>query len=78
MRLTDLSLGGCYVDTMMPLPEGAEVTLNVKLGETDVALTGRVVHMLPDRGFGFAIAFRGLNDPVRQQLADFLRQHEQQ
>ena len=66
-RMSDLSWGGCYVDTReVPHPgSGAEIT--VILEERPIVLRGTVVHA--DRGMGFALSFGALSDPAR----DFLR-----
>ena len=72
MRLADLSVSGCFVDTLTLYPRGARVTLYATLVDKEVTLTGRVIHVQPGRGFGFAIQFEDLPADTRQQLEHFL------
>ena len=73
-KLTDLSLGGCYVQTDAPFPERALVDFCLKTKELEVHTEGmvRVVH--PGRGMGVEFPSRTLEQ--REQvgcLIDFLR-----
>src|SRR5204863_92733 len=45
-KLTDLSLGGCYVETDSPFPERAGIVLCLKAGDIEVKVDGtlRVMH----------------------------------
>jgi len=52
MRLSDLSISGCYVDTSTTVPLGASVVIATVLQNQPVVLTGRVVHTQPRIGFG--------------------------
>jgi hypothetical protein len=72
MRMTDLSPGGCYVDTSMSFPEGTRVTLYAQLGEGEVALPGRVIP-LKTGGFGFGIEFLDLDEAAKRQLDAYLQ-----
>jgi len=40
---SDLSLDGCYVETMFPFPVGIRVDLKLQLGESTVLIVGKVV-----------------------------------
>lgn len=51
-KLTDLSLGGCYVQTDAPFPEGALVDLCVKANELEVHTEGMVRVAHPGQGMG--------------------------
>jgi PilZ domain len=54
-RTADLGLGGCYIDTLTPLPVGAEIKLKIlKEGESFEA-HGRV--MFSQMGMGMGVAF---------------------
>src|SRR5688572_25315255 len=75
-RLTDLTIGGGFVDTVIPIPAGAPITLYATLSGTEVQLTGRVSHVHHGVGFGFSIEFDELSEETRQRLAEFL--HEAQ
>ena len=73
-RLTDLTIGGGFVDTVMPLAAGARITLFATLSGSEVRLTGRVTHVQAGVGFGFSIEFDELPEETRQRLAEFLRE----
>lgn len=73
MRMTDLSPGGCFVDTSMSFPEGTPVTLYAQLGGGEVALPGRVIPVKTG-GFGFGIEFVDLDEAARKQLDAYLQQ----
>lgn len=52
-RVTDLSEGGCYLDTMGEAQSGEIVSFKLQLPGGDwVELTGEVVHQSPPMGFG--------------------------
>lgn len=51
-KLTDLSLGGCYVQTDAPFPESALVDLCVKANELEVHTEGMVRVAHPGQGMG--------------------------
>jgi CheY-like chemotaxis protein len=69
-RLTDLSLGGCYVETESPFPECAAITLCLKAEATEVRLEGTVRVMHPGFGMGIEFALRTAKD--RTQLEQFI------
>ena len=73
-KLTDLSLGGCYVETNAPFPERALVDFCFKTKELEVHTEGmvRVVHP----GHGMGVEFPSRTAEQRAQvtgLIDFLR-----
>ena len=54
-KLTDLSSGGCYVETESPFPEGSGITLCLKAEDLEAQAVGKVRVMHP--GFGMGIEF---------------------
>lgn len=68
--LTDLSLGGCYVETESPFPERAVVTLCLKAEDMEVQAEGLVRVMHP--GFGMGIEFAARTTDERAQVARFI------
>jgi len=68
--LTDLSLGGCYVETESPFPERAVVTLCLKAEDMEVEAEGLVRVMHP--GFGMGIEFAARTTDERAQVARFI------
>jgi len=51
-RLTDLSLGGCYLTTGSPFPRGTRVVLSIKTTELEVRAWGLVLVAHPEFGMG--------------------------
>jgi c-di-GMP-binding flagellar brake protein YcgR len=51
-QLTDLSLGGCYLDIGSPFPVSTRVTLSMKAAGVELRTEGVVRIMHPDRGMG--------------------------
>ena len=73
-KLTDLSTGGCYVETNAPFPERALVDLCLKTNEMEVHTEGMVRVMHPGHGMG--VEFPSRTPEQRAQviaLIDFLR-----
>ena len=72
MRLTDLSLAGCFVETAADIPPDTDVTIRVRLRDRDVTRVGRTIHVQPGHGFGVSLEFSEQQDTVRRQVAEFL------
>jgi hypothetical protein len=71
--LSDLSWGGCYVDSRyVPTPGTATEVMVMREGRP-VILQGIVVHA--DRGVGFAMRFTGLSEPALEFLRSALGEH---
>lgn len=51
-QLTDLSLGGCYLEISSPFPASSRVTLSMRAGGVEVRVQGIVQIMHPDKGMG--------------------------
>jgi c-di-GMP-binding flagellar brake protein YcgR len=51
-QLTDLSLGGCYLEMASPFPASSLVTLSMRAGGVEVRAQGVVRVMHPDKGMG--------------------------
>jgi CheY-like chemotaxis protein len=68
--LTDLSLGGCYVETESPFPENSVITLCLKAEDMEVQAEGVVRVMHP--GFGMGIEFAARTTDERAQVARFI------
>lgn len=49
---TDVSLGGCYVETLFPLAIGTTVEVRLRAGETTVIAVGKVKTCDPQVGNG--------------------------
>ena len=66
-RISDISNGGCYIDTIAQVPVGEVVALHISStsGES-MEFKGRVAYIL--EGFGFGVEFTDLNDDSRAFL----------
>ena len=69
-KLTDLSLGGCYVQTEAPFPESALVDLCVKANELEVHTEGMVRVTHPGHGMG--VEFPSRTPEQRAQVLDLI------
>jgi CheY-like chemotaxis protein len=69
-KLTDLSLGGCYVETDAPFPEEALVDLCLRAAGIEIHAEGMVRVMHPGTGMG--IEFPSRTDEQRETVAHFI------
>ena len=69
-KLTDLSLGGCYVQTDAPFPETALVDLCVKANELEVHTEGMVRVNHPGHGMG--VEFPSRTSEQRAQVLNLI------
>ncbi len=51
-RMSDLSLDGCYIDTLNPPPVGTQLRLRVQAGEKSFEFVGKVRFCAPGLGIG--------------------------
>ncbi len=70
-KLTDLSLGGCYVETESPFPEGALLDLCLKAAEMECHAEGLVRVMHP--GLGMGIEFPWRTNEQREKVREFIQ-----
>ena len=69
-QLTDLSLGGCYLDISSPYPVSTRVTLSMRAAGVELKTEGVVRVMHPDKGMG--VQFIQSTPEHRALLARFL------
>jgi hypothetical protein len=67
----DISMGGCYIETLFPLPVGANVNVLLWLGSNKLLAKGTVRTSYP--GVGMGIEFVGLAWEDSQRLDRFLQ-----
>ncbi len=69
-KLTDLSLGGCYVQTDAPFPEGALIDFCLKANDLEVHADGmvRVIHP----GHGMGVEFPSRTPEQRAQVGNVI------
>src|SRR5581483_1633940 len=68
--LTDLSLGGCYLESSTPFPVRARLALWMKMGELQVHASGIVRVMHPEVGMG--VSFIQKTPEQRQEVENFI------
>ena len=67
-RISDISAGGCYIDTIAQIPVGERVTLHIaSSGGQAMRFDGRVAYVLEN--FGFGVEFVDVTD----QQSEFLK-----
>jgi c-di-GMP-binding flagellar brake protein YcgR len=69
-KLTDLSLGGCYVQTESPFPQSSAVDLCLRVAEMEIHTEGVVRVMHPGHGMG--VEFPSRTAEQRKSVSDFL------
>jgi hypothetical protein len=69
-KLTDLSLGGCYVETESPFPEQALIDLCLKAAGMEIHAEGMVRVMHPASGMG--VEFPSRTSEQRQTVSSFI------
>lgn len=71
VHVTNISLGGCFLEMATLAPDKAHVKLVVWVNDTKLAVQGVVVSRRP--GFGVSIKFTELTEEARGQLQLFLQ-----
>ena len=69
-QLTDLSLGGCYLEMPAPFPPSSLVTLSMRAAGVEVHVQGMVRVMHPEKGMG--VEFTQATSEHRTALEKFL------
>ncbi len=70
-RISELSLGGCYIDMVNPFPAGTAIRIHITHGTAVFRAAGFVVYSNPNAGMG--VAFRRLDPESRAVLEEWLR-----
>jgi PilZ domain len=66
-RVSDLSRGGCYVDTINPFPVGAEI--KIRIVKDNATFVAQATVLYSTSGMGMGLAFTEI-DPERQRVLD--------
>ena len=69
-QLTDLSMGGCYLEISSPFPVSTRVTLSMRAAGVEIGAEGIVRVMHPDKGMG--VQFTQNTPEHREALEKFL------
>lgn len=70
MRTADLSMSGCYVDTLNPFPLGTIVRLQIQKESVTAGFCAKVLSCHPGSGMG--LVFEGITPTQRATLAKWL------
>ena len=66
-RISDISRGGCYIDSIALVPVGEPLSINISTPSgISMRFSGRVAYLLD--GFGFGVEFVDLTDEKREFL----------
>jgi hypothetical protein len=69
-KTSDLSLSGCFLDTMNPSPKGTDVRVRISHESTTFTTIGRVVFVLPNMGMG--VVFRSVENDELAILQEWI------
>jgi len=68
--LSDISTGGCYVETTEPLPKGTVLSIVVRTQELKLCVVGTVQSTHP--GFGMGVHFNLTSEAERAQVRELI------
>lgn len=71
-RASDLSSGGCYIDTVSPFPVGSSLMLNLTSEDHNVHVKANVVYA--PAGMGMGLAFTEITPKQKENLTAWLRE----
>jgi hypothetical protein len=71
-RVSDLGMGGCYVDTVTPFPVGTSLMLNLKSENHNIRAKANVVYAHTAMGMG--LAFTEMTANQKENLSAWLRE----
>jgi hypothetical protein len=70
-RVGDLSMGGCFVDTIVSAQMGERINLKLLASNTEtLEIVGEVIYHLP--GFGFGVHFINMSNENQNQLEQII------
>jgi hypothetical protein len=65
-RMTDLGMGGCYIDTLSVFPVGTDVVVRILRDDVNFEAHGNVIY--GKQGMGMGLGFKELTRAQQQQL----------
>ena len=66
VRVADLSVGGCFVQSLAMPAKGEQTSVTVTVGDREFTFSGRVVYIEP--GIGFSMTFGPIPSPDAADL----------
>jgi len=70
----EISIGGCYIETMFTMDIGTNVELVLSLDGENIHATGTIATKYPQVGNG--IDFQNMSAAESKKLSDFVSKHE--
>jgi hypothetical protein len=70
-RISDISLGGCFIESLAMPAVGEDTTVTIHLGSHRLALAGRIVYV--EHGMGFSVQFQDVHTDHIEQLVELLK-----
>jgi PilZ domain len=68
--ISDLSMGGCYVEMVIPLPPGTKLKMGIWIGENKSWADCEVAYSTP--GFGTGVTFSRISEADIERIRQFL------
>ena len=75
-RTSDISLTGCYIDTLNPIPQGSEIRLRITHNDEVFEAGGRVVYV--SYALGMGVTFTKMTEEQKARLVSWLENREQE
>ena len=69
-RISEVSMGGCFIDTIIDVPVGEKVSFQILGKDPPVQFTGVVIYTFP--GIGFGLSFTDLSPSSENYLRSVL------
>ena len=76
-QVSELSVGGCYIDTLEPIPIGTELRLRISHGINTCEIPGKVIYMHSGYGmgiFGVGVVFGEMAAKQHSAIQSWLRE----
>ena len=70
VKTGDLSIAGCFLDMLNPLPDGTEIRITIFRGDSAFTALGRVVFVFPNLGMG--VVFKSVEGDQLTALQEWL------
>jgi len=73
-RVSDLSLGGCFIDSIFNMPSGEKLLLRIKISDGEwLEIFGEVVYVF--HGTGFGVRFTSISEKDKIVLEHLILMH---
>ena len=73
--VSDISLEGCYVETLQPFPQGTRLELTLNTADGDLRVGGTVCSVHPRTGMG--VSFDQIDEQNRARLICVVKEREE-